>query len=369
MTIKFLAATDEAILYTDDIVWSTLAYPVKAILPGVSGSGAPDIAVDQYIVVAAAGEGSIEVVDELGRRVWTVRPFSAVILRSTSATVARTAPWSIERPAIREATKVTDLTATNTAGQVAASAVDFAASYVQAAVTIAGNAGIQAVADSAATKFNATLTELETKYNMIMRAIMIGLGVGPDNTVAAGATLALAASDVSVLQLVDDDEKLVTSARAYDTTAVLPDVVDGATGAAVDDGYTVRFEANSTGGIRILDFDHKFVGYVKPYTNASVVCNLNAQKEWSFMPQDGFEIPLGVDAVPLLQITRVVAPTAAFAAPAAYADATFNTAAKAAFDAVGTSLNTQLDAAFDEIDAFVVVINETLEGQDVMAES
>lgn len=369
MTIKFLAADNESILYTDDIVWSSLAYPVKAILPGVSGSGAPDIAVDQYIVVAAAGKGSIEVVDELGRRVWTVRPYSSVILRSTSQTVARSPAWSVERPAIREAAKIADLAATNTAGQVAASAVDFAATYVQAAVTIAGNTAIQAVADSAATKFNATLTELEAKYNMIMRGIMIGLGVGPDNTVAAGQTLALAASDVSVLQAVEDDDKLVTSARAYDTTAVLPDVVDGATGTAVDDGYTIRFEANSTGGIRILDFDHKFVGYVKPYTNAHVVCNLNSQKEWMFMPQDGYEIPLGVETVPFLQITRVTAPTAAFAAPAAYTDAAFNTAAKTAFDAVGTSLNTQLDAAFDQIDAFVVVINETLEGADVMAES
>ena len=349
---------------------SDLAYSVRVILPVVDDGTGATTDNNVLFVIAARSTGGVEVLDELGRRVRYVRPRTAIILRSTDGTLGKAPRWVLERPGMEEAAKINDLTATNLVAGVAASAVDYEATYVELEVEAATDAAVDALAADIVTKTSVIFEEIEGKLNRISRALMVGLGVGLDNTVAAGGTLALADSAPSALQLVDDDEKLVTSARAQDLTVVLPDIVDGATGAAVDDGYVIRLEANSTGGIRILDYDHTFVGFVKPFTNARVQSSLASDKPWQFMPQDGYEIALGLEGGMSLEVTAVTPAASAAAFGATYGDdATFSTAADVAIDAMLASVDTDCDAAFDEIDAFIAKILKTLETNDVQAES
>ncbi len=61
-----------------------------------------------------------------------------------------------------------------------------------------------------------------------------------------------AADDFRGNEQIEDSELVVTSARADNLRAFLP-VIDDGTGATVDNGYTLRVLANSTGSIEIVD--------------------------------------------------------------------------------------------------------------------
>ena len=61
---------------------------------------------------------------------------------------------------------------------------------------------------------------------------------------------------------IEDSETTVTSARAENLKAFLPEIDDG-TGTTVDDGYQVLVSANSTGDIEIVDVFGARVGMVQ----------------------------------------------------------------------------------------------------------
>jgi hypothetical protein len=369
MASQNLTADLQQILKANTFVSSDLAFPVQAILPPVGDGTGLTTDNNVLFVIAARNTGGIELLDERGRRVWYVRPRTAVTLRSTDETVGNAPRWVPETPALQEALKITDFAGTNLVAALAASASTFNAAYSEAQSDLDINLAIDTGAADIVTKTTARFVELEDKINLLARAMFVGLGASIDNSPNAGQTLALAASAMSVRQLVEDDDKLVTSARAFPTSVSLPPVVDGGAGTAVDDGYTIRLEANAAGGIYVFDSTDRYVGYVEPFTNAWVQSSLDPNRPWQFMPQDGFEVPLGRAGVAELNITRVTAPASAADSPASYTDAGWNSAVDAALDTVLAGVDTDCDTAFDEADAFLNSLLLTLESLDLMAES
>lgn len=71
------------------------------------------------------------------------------------------------------------------------------------------------------------------------------------------------------LELIEDSELTVTSARADNLKAFLPAIDDGA-GITVDDGYTCTISANSTGSVEIVDIFGARVVLVLPGTTRQV---------------------------------------------------------------------------------------------------
>lgn len=358
------------------LIVSDNALTYQVVLPVVDDGSGSTVDNGVQFVVAATGDGALEVLDSNGHRVWWVRPHTAIILKSTDEPAGSSAPrWVPERPAQAEAAKITDLAATNLATNVADSAVDFEATYVEAEMEAASDAAIAAVTDSAINLAHATYDEVKAKIHEIERALLVGYGAGLIITPNANiGTLALADSGMFVKQTVDNDENLVTSARSTAQTIRLPEVDDGTSG-TVAAGWLIRLEANAAGQIFVEDFYGRRVGTVPAYSNAFVQASGNVAQPWQFFNNESYEIPLGntsfFDYTPMVLSTETsptITPASAY--PAAYGDdATFNAATDVGIDAALDELDAAVDAINDEFEARINLLLVSLEAAALMATS
>ena len=367
-TTRWLLVDQEQIEDSELIVASGLSNTVQAILPEVSDGSGDTVDNDFLMVVVAQGDGGIELLDNLGRRVWYVRPRTAIVLRSTDEP-SGSIRWNLERPAQIEAVKIVDLAATNLATAVAGSGLALSTSdtFSEAGINAAVDAAIDAAVLSAETLADATLTEIEDVCNLMVRALILGLGQGLESTPNAGTTTAAADTPApAVADTLANTVKLYTSARAFDVLVRLADV-------SGNDGRGTRFEANGLGGIRVEDNYGRFIGYVPAGQNAYAQSSDNTNRPYQFFAQDSLEIPMGRTATPgFLRITRLSGETvgSAMAAGSAYtSDAAQNTALDLAVDTVLDDLDANTDAAFDEIQAFLNALLLTLEAADITDES
>jgi hypothetical protein len=370
-TSTLLTATNQNILKAARNIGSNLAYDVRANLPPVGDGTGLTIDNNVLLTVAANSTGGIELLDSFGRRVWFVRPRTAVILRSTDMPDAAGPPrWVMERPGTVEAAHIADLAGTNLVAATTASAAAFNAAYTEAQSDTDINTYVDVVGSEITTLANATLVEIEDKLNAMLGALMISLGATIDKSPNAGTSEAIAATPwPAVAEVLEDDDKIATSANAFNVKVRLPVVSDG-TGTTVDDGYTMRFEANAAGGIYVEDNYGRLVGFVPPYSNATVQSSDDPNRPWQFILDGGFEIPLGRSAFGgFFRFTRMTATASAADSPASYTDAGWNSAVDAAVDAVLDGFDAGADAAFNEVDAFLAALLLTLEGLDVLAES
>lgn len=359
---RALASQGEAVTQTEQVVTSALDYDVWCSMPDVVDGGA-GAAVDYnwYVAFVTTAEGSIEVRDASGRRVVTVPSFSSLGLRSRASNIGREweviAPGGTSELATIADLAVTDLTPTTSAVSLPAAYGD--AATQNAAVDSALTDGIIAEMEGElATAFG----QIEVKVNAAIAALVAyGIMAPADQTEGTG-TLTLA--DNSTWQVVDDSERTVTSARSHPTYATLPSVVASGTGTAVPPLHTVRVNATGSGPIIVRDFRHRWVATVAPYTSRTLIAREAADNTWQDLgpASPGLNALIPAPTVAPLSVTLPTfdAPASDFAA--AYTDdATYLASLEASCDNAFGGLETNLAAAFAEVETTVNAILVALE--------
>jgi hypothetical protein len=354
-----LASQGETITQTEQVVTSALAYKVWCSLPSVVSGGA-GAAVDYgwYVSIFANGAGRIEVLDANGRQVAVVPAYRALSFRSR----AGDEPWEVmENSSGTELATIADLAVTDLTPT--ASAASLPAAYGDAATQNAAvDTQIGVVVTDVESELAIAFAQIEVKVNAVIAALQSAGIIA--NVVQTEGTDTLALADVRTPQVVDDSERTVNSARAANTIAILPEVEASGTGAAVPPLHNVRFSATSSGRIEVLDFLHRRVCFVEPYTSRTVLALDVANQRWA----DLGEISPALNAlVPAPQVAPLSVTLPTFAAPAsnfaaAYTnDATYLASLEASADNAFGGLVTTLAAAYAEVETTINAILVAME--------
>lgn len=368
---RALAGQGEAITQTEQVVTSALDYPVWCSLPSVVSGGA-GAAVDYAHVVSvmANGQGAIEVVDANGNRVCIVKPMTQVAFKSRAGTIK---PWEITMNASGSLlATIADLAVTD--GAVGASGVTMPASYVQETQVTAVNAALDANSALAEALLATSFGQVEAKCNAALAAL-VAMGIVRNNDTTEGTTeLALALTTNTVnWQVVDDAETFVTSARATDCFATLPDISAAGTTTTTRDGTIVRFAANAAGRIIVRDFQHRHVCTVPAWTSMDVIAqDYTVNKHWAVLGSvsPALSILVPQPYVAPLSVTLPTFTAAASSLGAAYTnDATYLAAIEADVDAVAAGMATSLAVAFAQVETFVNALLVAMEVSTLHAAS
>lgn len=356
---RALTTQGEAIEDSERIVTSALTTQVWASLPEVAAGASDTVAVDFDITVFANNEGPIELVDFNGNRVVWVRPFTQVTVRSRANTRS---PWEILGAGQQKGLTIADLAVT--APATAASASSFTASFVAATLASDINTAVDANLAVLETAVALSFAEIQAKVNHAIAAMAaVRLIQLADQTEGTG-TLALA--DVSTDQLVDDDERTVTSARARDTFAILPEIVAGGTGAAVPVSHTVRFTSTAAGDIIIRDFRHRWVTRCPAYQSITVAAMDVVSNTWRDLgtsSETNAKTP--APKVAPLSVVMPVAAASNATFTGGFTAAKLDTAIDLGIDTAFTLLDTNTATAFALVETILNSLLDQLDTLDV----
>ena len=352
---RALAGQGEAITQTEQIVTSALDYMVWCSLPlVVSGGAGAAVDYNWTISVMANGQGPVEVVDAAGCRVAIVKPRTQVAFRSRAGTVK---PWEATMNAQGTVlATIADLAVTD--GAVGASGVTLPVAYVEATTEAAVDLAIDANSALAEALLATSFAQVEVKCNAALSAL-VAAGVIRHSDTAEGTTeKALALTTATVQwQVCEDEHTFITSARATDCFATLPDISDAGTTTTTRDGTVVRIAANSSGKIYVRDFLHRHVCTVPAWTSMDVIVqNYTVDKHWAVLgsvsPALSILVPQPYVAPLVVTLPTFTASAADFGA--AYTDdATYLAAIEAAIDGASAGMATSLAVAFAEVETFV----------------
>lgn len=363
---RALASQGENIEDSEQVVTSALAYQVWCTLPEVSDGSGTTVATGHVVSVYANSTGTVEVLDNMGKRVAMVRPFTSKTFLSRSNAVS---PWQIITKQQSEIGKISDLSVTD--GASTASALEtLAGTYAKEDIDTKVDAAVNTVTAEIATNLATSFAEVQAVVNKIIAAMEASGVIGLADQTEGTATLALAA--VTTPQVVDDSERTVTSGRAYKTVAVLPKITATGATTTVGPAHTVRFTATSTGPIEIWDFYWRRVGTCPAYGSITVRANEAANNTWSnlgLISETDAKVPYPKIAPLSVTMPTAAAPAMDGEADGSYTDAGVNAAMDSAIDTAFGGFNTTCATAFAAVETTVNAILAALEGVDVVATS